>query len=65
MCKLDWCCVRIEACFEEHVDLILIRILAVVGYERCENHLGRKGKGSFSMYIREGLVIPKFYPNWI
>jgi len=42
-----------------------MRILAVVGDERCENHLGRKGKGSFSMYIREGLVIPNFGPNWI
>ena len=65
MCKLDWRRARVEACLEGYVDLVLMRILAVVGDERCENHLGRKGKGSFSMYIREGLVIPKFDPNWI
>ena len=65
LCKLDWRCVGVEACLEGCVDPIPMRILAVVGDERCENHLGRKGKGSFSMYIREGLVIPKFGPNWI
>lgn len=46
------------------MDLILKRILTVVGDERCENHLGLKGKGSFSMYIKEGLVIPNHSPNW-
>ena len=62
--KVDWCCLRAEACPQGYVDLKEIRILAVVGDERCENHLGRKGKGSFSLYIREGLVMPNFYPNW-
>lgn len=47
------------------VDLIEIRILAVVGNERCENHRGRKGKGFFSMLIREELVIPNRNPNWV
>ena len=56
---------RAEASLEGLVDLTVIRILAVVGDKRCENHRRRKGKGSFSMQIREGLVIPKFGPNWI
>ena len=55
--------IRVEANSEELVDLILIRILTVVGDERCENHLGLKGKGFFSMYIREELVIPNFHLN--
>jgi len=42
----------------------VIRILAVVGEKRCESHRGRKGKGSFSMEIREGLVMPNLGPNW-
>ena len=50
--------------FEDVVDLIGIRILAVVGNERCESHRGRKGKGFFSMLIREELVIPNLNPNW-
>ena len=51
--------------FEDIMDLIKIRILAVVGNERCESHRGRKGKGFFSMLIREELVIPNQYPNWM
>ena len=45
------------------MDLTLKRILAVVGDKRCENHLGVKGKGFFSMYIREELVTPNHYLN--
>lgn len=55
--------IRIEASSKELVDLILKRILVVVRDERCENHLGLKGKGFFSMYIREELVIPNFHLN--
>jgi len=56
---------RVEGILEGILDLIVTRILAVVGNKWCASHHRRKGKGSFSMYIREGLVIPNFYPNWI
>lgn len=64
-CKLDKCSMRVEAMLGGIVDLIEIRILAVVGNERCESHRGRKGKGFFSMLIREELVIPNRNPNWV
>lgn len=47
------------------MDLVEIRILVVVGDEHCEIQCGRKGKGSISLNVRNGLVMPKFGPNWV
>ena len=41
-----------------------MRILVIVGTERSENLRHRKGKGSFPMQIREGVVDPKRAPSW-
>jgi hypothetical protein len=41
-----------------------MRILVIVGTERSENLRHRKGKGSFPMQIREGVVDPKRAPRW-
>ena len=49
---------RAEACLRGYVDLSGMRILAVVGSERCENQCHRKGKGSLTMQISQGLVDP-------
>ena len=49
---------RAEACLRGYVDLSGMRILAVVGSEHCENQCHRKGKGSLTMQISQGLVDP-------
>ena len=41
-----------------------MRILVIVGTERSENLRHRKGKGSFPMQFREGVVDPKRAPKW-
>ena len=43
-----------------HVEM---KILAVVGLQQCENHCHRKGKGSLTMQISQGLVDPNLIPN--
>ena len=40
------------------VDLVEMKILAVVGSEQSENLCHRKGKGSLTMSISQGLVDP-------
>ena len=40
------------------VDLVEMKILAVVGSEQSENLCHRKGKGSLAMQISQGLVDP-------
>ena len=50
--------VRAEACPRGCVDLMEMRILVVVGSEQSENLCHRKGKGSLTMQISQGLVGP-------
>ena len=49
---------RVEACPRGFVDFVGMRILVVVGSEQSENLCHRKGKGSLTMYISQGLVDP-------
>ena len=56
--------VRTEACSRGYVDLAGKRILVVVGSEHGENPCHRKGKGSLTMQISQGLVEPNQSPNW-
>ena len=45
---------RVEAFLRRFVDLVGMRILAVVGAEQSENLCHRKGKGSLTMHISQG-----------
>lgn len=40
-----------------------MKILAIVGTEYCENQYHRKGKGSLTMQISQGLVDPNCSSN--
>ena len=55
---------RAEASSRELVDLAEMKILAVVGSEQIENICHRKGKGSLTMFVSQGLVGPNHRPNW-
>ena len=50
--------VRAKAFSRESVNLIGMRILVVVGSEQSEILCHRKGKGSLTMQISQGLVDP-------
>ena len=54
---------RIEAFPQGDVDLIEMKILAIVGTEHCEIQCHRKGKGSLAMQFSQGLVGPNRSPN--
>ena len=41
-----------------YMNRLEMKILAVVGSEYCENQYRRKGKGSLTMQISQGLVSP-------
>jgi len=43
------CLAGVEALLKGSVDPAGTRILAVVGVERCESHLPRRGKGSLPL----------------
>ena len=45
-----------EACLKRYVDRVGMKILAIVRSEYCENQYHRKGKGSLTMEISQGLV---------
>ena len=45
-----------EAFSREDVDRVEMKILAIVRSEYCENQYRRKGKGSLTMEISQGLV---------
>jgi len=45
------------------VDLIVIKILAIVGTKYGENPYGRKGKGFLAMYFSQELVDPNLARN--
>ena len=49
---------RVEAFPRGFVDFVEMRILVVVGSEQSENLCHRKGKGSLTMQISQGLVDP-------
>ena len=49
---------RAEAFLRRNVDLLEMRILAVVGSKQSENLCHWKGKGSLTMSISQGLVDP-------
>ena len=55
---------RAEASSRELVDLAEMKILAVVGSEKLENSFHRKGKGSLTMFVSQGLVGPNQSPSW-
>ena len=55
----DWA----EVCMKIYMDQFEKKILAVVGTEQCENHCHRKGKGSLTMQISQGLIGPNLIPN--
>ena len=65
MSAVDRRIVRVEACLRRYVDLAIMKILVKVGSKQCENHCHRKGKGSLTMSISQGLVDPNSHPNWI
>ena len=48
-CVVDWCIARTEACARAFVDLVITRILVIVGMKQSENLCHRKGKGSLTM----------------
>ena len=52
-----------EACLKRCVDRLGMKILAVVGTEYCENQYRRKGKGSLTMQISQGVIDPNPSPN--
>jgi hypothetical protein len=58
MIVVDWRPGWVEASARAGVDRLGMRILAVVRTERCENHRHRKGKGSLTMQISQGLIDP-------
>ncbi len=45
-----------EAFLRRDVDRVEMKILAIVRSEYCENQYHRKGKGSLTMEISQGLV---------
>jgi len=45
-----------EVFLKESMDRVVMRILAIVRTEYCENQYHRKGKGSLTMEISQGLV---------
>ncbi len=47
-----------EVFSRESIDPVETKILAVVGSKQCENHCHRKGKGSLTTKIGQGLVGP-------
>jgi len=53
----------VEACLKRDVDRFEKRILVVVGTEQCEKHCHRKGKGSLTMQISQGVIDPNLAPN--
>ena len=55
---------RAEVCLKRYMDRLELRILAVVGTEYCENQYRRKGKGSLTMQISQGVIDPNQSPNW-
>ena len=55
---------RQEARPRGRVDLAEMKILAVVGSEQLENSCHRKGKGSLTMFISQGLAGPNQSPSW-
>ena len=54
---------RAEACLKKYVDRLELRILAVVGTKHCENQCHRKGKGSLTMQISQGVIDPNQVHN--
>ena len=48
-----------------YVDLAVLQILVRVGTEQSENLCRRKGKGSLTMQISQGLVSPNLDHNLI
>ncbi len=50
--------VRAKACLRGYVNLIEMKILVVVRSKQSENLCHRKGKGSLTMSISQGLVNP-------
>ena len=64
MCTVGRRFVRAKAWPRGWVNRADMRIPVIVGTERSENLRHRKGKGSFPMQIREGLVDPKRAPSW-
>ena len=57
--RSDW----IEVCLRRCMDQSELRILAVVGAEQSENLCRRKGKGSLTMQISQGVIDPNQRPN--
>ena len=55
--------IRTEASSRGGVDLIGMKILVVVGTEWSENLHRRRGKGSLTMQISQGLVDPNQVRN--
>jgi len=51
-----WCIVRAEVIARAMVDLAVIIILAIVRTKWSESLYHRKGKGSLTMEISQGLV---------
>ena len=50
--------VRTEVSLRGDMDLIEMKILAIVGSEQSESLCHRKGKGSLTMQFSQGLVDP-------
>ena len=54
---------RAEAFSKGNVDLLEKKILVKVRTKQCENHCRRRGKGSLTMTISQGLVNPNLPHN--
>ena len=52
-----------KVCLRKCMNRVEMRILAVVGLQQSENLCHRKGKGSLTMQISQGLVDPNLFPN--
>ena len=55
---VGWRSCRAEGCLQRCLDLLEMRILAIVGPEYCENQYRWKGKGFLAMQISQELVDP-------
>ncbi len=55
--------VRAKACLKEYVNLMKMKILVVVRSKQSETLCHRKGKGSLTMSISQGLVDPNCAHN--
>ena len=53
---VDRCMAWAEVSLRRGMDRVVIKILAIVRSEYCENQYHRKGKGSLTMEISQGLV---------